>query len=344
MYKRKTSEANFRFSPEKNATYSIDFFDENVEINTKEFNINIDKSTFGMPFFWRDLFIISNPNSRKTSIYKNDSLIKEISGFIRSSNQDYLILTKKEGGNRSLNILNKKFELEKTFENGWAQWFINSDVFIFSEYHNLEIVKIYNFNTKTIIEISIPLKDWNSLDGEKNRNRIYQTIGQWKNELLISLGRFVLVSFDIETGKELWRIDDFIQEVSSNPIIESKRRGSIKWLLSEVENKAYLLVLNCLFELDLNQKKTQLIKNYNESGEQQWYFSNSRLYDEYITFSGANQLGKFPMVAGIIDRNTKDILWSTKCEPGIYFEEAPQIKEGKLYVLDSSKTLHIFEQ
>lgn len=46
----------------------------------------------------------------------------------------------------------------------------------------------------------------------------------------------------------------------------------------------------------------------------------------------------------VVDRNTKEILWTTKCEPGVYFEDAPQIKEHKLYLLASSKTLHIFEK
>ena len=101
---------------------------------------------------------------------------------------------------------------------------------------------------------------------------------------------------------------------------------------------------NCLFEIDLNNKKSQLIKDYNKAGDQEWYFKNSRLYDDYITFSGANVLGKFPMIAGVIDRDTKEILWTIKCEAGIYFEEAPQIKEDRLYILDSSKTLHIFEK
>ncbi|EWH10474.1 hypothetical protein KLA_16702 [Cellulophaga geojensis KL-A] len=326
--------------------YNIRFLGEKAEIDFDSYQITIDKKDFSNSFFWKEYFIISNSNSKNVSVFLGDSLIDNLSGFINSVNNEYLILNKKVSSDRSLNILNKDFNIVVTFENSWAKWLINTDVFIFSEYRNLEILKVYNFNTKSIIEISIPLDEWSGLDGEKNKNRIYQTIGQWKNELLVFIGRFRLISFDLETGKELWRIDDFIKEVSSNPIFDFTNGVSayVKWHLSGSEDEAYLLVRNCLFKLDLNNKKSQLIKDYNESTEQEWYFKHSRLYDDYITFSGANVLGKFPMVAGVIDRNTKEILWTTKCEPGVYFEEAPQIKEDKLYILDSSKTLRIFEE
>lgn len=347
MYIKKRIKERFRYNPEKKIFYSIEFINNYVEINTDEFKINIEKNKFGSPLFWHDLFIISNPNSKSISIYRDGNLVKEMSGFINSSNKDYLILNKKVDSTRSLNILNKDFEIEKTFENGWSKMYIDSKVFIFCEYRNLDILKVYNFKTKNIVEISVPLEEWSGLEGEKNKNRIYQTVGQWKNELLVFIGKFRLLSFDLETGKELWRIDDFIQEVSSSPIFDFPSRdiaGSVKWHLSEVENKAYLLVRNCLFELNLNEKKTRLKKDYNHESEIEWYFKDSKLYDNLITFSGTNTLGMFPNVAGVIDKNTKEVLWMTKCESGVYFEEAPQIKDGKLYVLDSSKTLHIFEK
>lgn len=150
--------------------------------------------------------------------------------------------------------------------------------------------------------------------------------------LLYEDGR--MQNIDFLSKDEIWTI----QAVNQEKLL------SVKWHLSESENKAYLLVQNCLFELDLEEKESQLIKDYNESTEQEWYFKHSRLYNDYITFSGANVLGKFPMVAGVIDRDTKEILWTIKCEPGIYFEGAPQIKDNKLYILDSSQTLRIFKR
>lgn len=347
MFKEKETKESVSYSLSEHSFYSTRFRGEKAEIDFETHQITIDKKDFSNSFFWKGYFITSNPNSKNVNVFSGSNLVNSLSGFIDSINKEYLILSKKVGSDRSLNILNEDFNIVETFDNSWAQWFINADVFVFSEYRNIDTLKVYSFRTKSIIEITVPLEEWSSLDGEKNKNRIYQTVGQWKNELLVFIGKFKLISFDLDTGKELWRIDDFIQEVSSNPIFDFPSRnisGGVKWRLSEAENKAYLLVQNCLFELDLNTKKSQLIKDYNESSEQEWYFNRSRLYDDYITFSGANVLGKFPMVAGVIDRNTKEILWTIKCEPGIYFEEAPQIKDNKLYILDSSQTLRIFER
>lgn len=347
MFVKKQEKKGGRYNSERDIIYTVKFLNDKAHIDFEDYKIEIEKKEFGIPFFWEQYFIVSNPNSKKVNIFSGANFVKNLSGFINRVNKEYLILSKKVGSNRSLNILNEDFNIIETFDNSWAQWFINADVFIFSEYRNLNTLKVYSFRTKSIVEITVPLEEWSSLDGEKNKNRIYQTIGQWKNELLVFIGKFKLISFDLETGKELWRLDDFLKEKSSNPIFDLPSRnmsGSVKWHLSASENKGYLLVQNCLFELDLNTKKSQLIKDYNESTEQEWYFKNSRLYDDCLTFSGANVLGKFPMVAGVIDRNTKEILWTIKCEPGIYFEEAPQIKDNKLYILDSSQTLRIFER
>ncbi|MDO6490964.1 MULTISPECIES: hypothetical protein [unclassified Cellulophaga] len=319
--------------------------DNKITILTKDSSAKIDKEVFGIPFYWNNYLVFSNVNKKKSSFWNNGKEIfrKEFDSV--SHIGDYLITLYKKERKKHIQFLNKKLEVifEKEFNTGGH--YTAENLFVSLEVATANKINVFLVSdTIKFYSIDITNQQWSNLEGEKFDGEVFQIIGQWKNELLVSIGRFRIVSFDLEKGKELWRIDDFIEEVSLNPIIESKKRNSIKWLLSEVESKAYLLVLNYLFELDLNQKKSQLIKDYNNLGEKEWYFKYSRLCDNYITFSGANVLGKFPMVAGVIDRNTKEILWTTKCKPGIYFEEAPQIKEGKLYILDSSKTLHIFEE
>ncbi len=166
-------------------------------------------------------------------------------------------------------------------------------------------------------------------------SKLFQIINANDEFVLLFYEDGNVTCFDLETKHELWTLQ-VIDGVESHLFS--------KLLLEEKTNKAYLFAKNYLFELDIKEKKSYLVKDYNEESELEWYFKDSKLYADLITFSGANTLGKFPMVAGVIDRNTKKILWTTKCEPGIYFEEAPQIKDNKLYILDSSKTLHIFEK
>lgn len=321
---------------------------DEFKVFTEEYSIQIDKEVFGNPFYWNGYLIFSNVNKYKSSFWLDGKEIFRKDFHSRSEIGDYLISTYKKERKKYIQFLNKELEVvfEKEFRSG--SYYSTKNLHVCAEVATANKINVFLVSdTIKFYSIDITNQQWSNLEGEKFDGKVFQIIGQWKNELLVFIGKFKLISFDLDTGKELWRIDDFIQEVSSNPIFDfssGSMSGFVKWHLSEAENKAYLLLQNCLFELDLNTKKSQLIKDYNESTEQEWYFKHSRLYDDYITFSGANILGKFPMVAGVIDRNTKEILWTTKCEPGVYFEEAPQIKDNKLYILDSSQTLRIFER
>ncbi len=167
------------------------------------------------------------------------------------------------------------------------------------------------------------------------KSKLIQIINVQDDLVLLFYDDGIVTCFDLATKEEFWSLS-IVDGIESHLFS--------KLLLDGKTYKAYLFASHYLFELDIKEKKSLLIKDYNKESELEWYFKDSRLYDDVITFSGANTLGKFPMVAGVIDRNTKEILWTTKCEPGIYFEEAPQIKDNKLYILDSEKTLHIFEK
>lgn len=321
---------------------------DKLTVFTKEYSTQIDNEVFGNSFYWNDYLVFSNVNKKKSSFWLDGKEVIRKDFHSHRQIGDYLISSCKKERKKYIQFLNKELEVvfEKEFRIG--KNYATTNLYVSAEVATANKINVFLVShTIKFYSIDITNQQWSNLEGENFQGEVFQIIGQWKNELLVFIGKFKLVSYDLETGKELWRIDDFIKEVSANPIFDfpsQNMTGRIKWHLSTSEKKAYLLVQNCLFELNLNEKKSQLVKDYNEDGNQEWYFKNSRLYNDYITFSGANILGKFPMVAGVIDRNTKEILWTTKCEPGIYFEEAPQIKDNKLYILDSSKTLHIFEK
>ncbi len=322
--------------------------DDKFKIFNKKYSSQIDKEVFGNPFYWNDYLIFSNVNKYKSSFWLDGKEIFRKDFHARCQIGSYLISTYKKERNKYIQFLNKELEVvyEKEFRSG--SYYATKKLHVCAEVATANKINIFFVSdTVKFYSIDIAAQQWYNLEEEKFDGKVFQIIGQWKNELLVFIGRFQLVSFCIETGEELWRINDFLAEVSSNPIFDFPSRnmsGRIKWQLSASENKAYLLVQNCMFELDLLKKQSILIKDFNVSSDKEWYFKRSRLYYNYITFSGANVAGKFPMVVGVIDRKTNEIVWSVRSQPGVYFEEAPQLKDDKLYVLDSNKNLHIFER
>ncbi len=162
-----------------------------------------------------------------------------------------------------------------------------------------------------------------------------------KDELVLLFYADKTIScFDLITKEEVWS-KQILDGIPNRVILEDL---FVELLHDKEINKIYLLAQNYFFEIDKRGKESILIKDYNQKSDLEWYFKDSRLYGNLITFSGANTLGMFPMVAGVIDKNTKEILWTVKSKPGVYFEEAPQIKGNKLYILDSTKTLHIYKK
>jgi hypothetical protein len=165
--------------------------------------------------------------------------------------------------------------------------------------------------------------------------KLIQVINIKDEQVLLFYVDGTVTCFDITTKEEQWSIQ-LVNEIESHLFSNL--------LFVEKYNRAYLFANSYLFELDIKERESKLVKDYNENSLLEWYFKDSLLFDDLITFTGTNTLGGFPMVAGVIDINTKEILWTTKCEPGVYYEEAPQIKDDKLYVLDSNKTLYIYEK
>jgi hypothetical protein len=317
--------------------------------STSKFSRSIDTTVFGNPFSWGKFFIFSNPNTRKSSFWIDGEEIKQTEFYSLGASNKFLIASYKKERKECLQILNKDFEtiFEKEFKVGGHQY-LNPDLFVCSEYLKADKVNIFKISDSvSFSSVELANNNWTTSEREEVRGRVFQLLGYWNTQLLVFIGKFRILSIDINTGKELWRIEDFMKEVSTNPILNFSDGAIsvfIKWQLDETEGRAYLLVRNYLFELSLEEKESRLVKDYNEADELEWDFKKSRLYGDVITFAAANKLGSPPSVAGVIDKDTKKILWTAKCENGIYYDEAPQIKDNKLYVLASNNTLYVFER
>lgn len=301
---------------------------------------------FAVHFSWNNLLVLTDPNSQITSFWDKGKEVKRLEFFSLGVSNGNLFVTYRKDGSKYLEVLNANFEsvFKQVFKVGGHNYF-NSNLFVCSEYLKANKINVFT-SDHTLKSIEIENNYWLTSDEDKVKGQVFQVIGQWRDELLVFIGKFRILSVDINSGEENWRIEDFLEPISGQTAVTftKSKRLPVKWDLDERDDKAYLLVQNNFFELDLEKRKSRLVRDYNESSDLEWDFKKSRLYDDLITFAAANTLGAFPNVVGVIDKNTKEILWTTKCEPGIYFEEAPQIKDDKLYILDSSKTLHIFEK
>jgi len=262
--------------------------------------------------FDRELFKFNSKTNKETKI-------EEFSGALSSNNKNIFVVVN-EFGTRIIDI---EEEVAIREESVRLSSVITSSRFVIGKAgrKGKEVIVI---DIKNDSSFNIPLV-----------SKLIQIINVKEELVVLFYDDGTVNCFDLATKEELWSlqlVDGVESHLFSNLLFE------------ENANKVYLLASSYLFELDIKEKICQLAKNYNEESEFEWYFKDSRLYSDLITFTGANTLGKFPMVAGVIERSTKEILWTIKCEPGVYFEEAPQIKDDKLYILDSNKTLHIFEK
>lgn len=325
------------------------FLTEELDIDIlvdEDFSYKVEKGNLDVLSLWDDYVVLSSKNIQRTLILKGGEIKKDLGACFHINSNDFLLLQRRDEKGRFIDFYNKYFDVVESIELKVGKPFLSKSYYVFTEFLKASAFTIFDLQTKNSQKISIANNKWISTENEFYDGKIWQILGQWNNQLLVFIGKFRILAFDLKTGKELWRIEDFLNEISANStlIFTKSKRISIKWLLSEEHSKAYLLVRNFFYELDLIKRKSNLVKEYNEASKLEWDFKESRLCGDVITFSASNKLGALPNAAGVIDINTKEILWTTKCESGVYFEEAPQIKDNKLYILDSQKNLHIFEK
>ncbi len=349
LLKKKHNVLGYRFDIE-------DIFFEKVNndrfvFKTDKYENFVTREFFGNPVFWNGYFILSNPNTKKIVFFKDGKKFKEDNYCVKQTMGEYLVTVLRTKSERSIIFLNKDFTIafKKDFRVGGVAYSNDNliacpEIAVADKLHIFQVSDgKFRFDT-----VDISHNTWKDSEGKKRQGEIIQIIGQWNNELIVCIGKYRIVSFDLDTFEELWRIEDFLADVSSDPMFNFKNPAvKIKWKLLAKENKAYLLINNLLYILDLETKKSILTKDFND-GNQEWLFKHFRVYDDYITFSANNEFALFPMVVGVMDRHTHEILWTEKSD-SYYFEEAPQLKDNKLYVLtsydiDSEKTLYIYER
>lgn len=309
-----------------------------------------DKDIFKSDLVWFDYVVKTDPNNQVSTFWINKKEAKNKKFYTLGKCNELLITSFKENGKKTIEFLDSEFRsIYKTEFKVGTLTFSYKPFFIFDEYLKGDKIHIFNLNNNISFKsISILDNKWLSTDTDDKKyydGRIFQIIGVWNNQLLLHLGRYRLIALNVDTGEELWRIENFLKEIEDDKTIHFKLgiKTVTDWILDETEDVAYLFARKYLIKLDLKQKKASLIKDYFKDTGFNWSFKYVQIQDNLITFSAGEEF-KFPSYFGVIDKESKEILWSTKCNSGSYLVEAPKINGNKLYVSDSENTLYVYEK
>jgi outer membrane protein assembly factor BamB len=172
---------------------------------------------------------------------------------------------------------------------------------------------------------------------------IQQIIGIWEHQLLVFLDNNQILSLDINKGKILWELPDFDVHFPTGPSVAKAMH--FHWYLEN--GKLYILKHHQYFSVDLNTQEVALLWQ----NEDKTYTINHCTYTEnYIYFTAYGKEIEISIL-GVFNRKILQIDWLEKMimprmdsYAYVSFNQAPQVAENKLYVLDSGGTLHIFER
>ena len=177
--------------------------------------------------------------------------------------------------------------------------------------------------------------------------KISQLIGVWKNQLLIWMNNEQFICLDVNTGTELWRITDFINQFLPN----WQSISQFSFVYCHIENgKLYQLDGDSYWSLDLATQEFELL--WQDTQKEYLTIIHKTYTEDFIYFTASRNYGLVPYLIGVFNRKTLSIEWlhdarlPQKAENNFCnsLNQAPQVDGNRLYVLDSGGTLHIFEK
>jgi hypothetical protein len=183
---------------------------------------------------------------------------------------------------------------------------------------------------------------------EQKEATIGQIVGIWEGCLLFVLG-VNFVSINCETGKIEWETTDFMNCFLSE--IPNYKQGRPFDNLYLENGKLYNLTGSIYYAFDVVSQAFELLWLDNRKDE----FLNIKhatFTEDYIYFTASFNQNISPTVLGVFNRKTLTIDWQHEpnlaIDPNLGYlaslNNAPQVGENELYVLDSSGTLFIFEK
>lgn len=192
---------------------------------------------------------------------------------------------------------------------------------------------------------------FNKKDIESNYT-IEKILGIWKNELIVGFSNSLIVSLDIETGKEIrrWQVlDGYYQDIRG---VANQIPASNMFLYDDENGKLIALQISSYVEIDLSTSQV-IVKSLNDemdktgihhlNNQSSYGISSSHLF---TTASGTDyKLDESFQNIIAINRKSFEIDWSHRFAPedeGV--NGAPVYESGKLYQLTGAGTLYVFDE
>lgn len=326
------------------------FKKDNKIFKNEELYLILEKDFFGNFDVFEDLIIIHNYRTSLSEIYLNKNLVKNFEGWFNYlCNDVFLFLNKKDFYVYELNEINYS-ETKKGF---------NLSGFKFKDYYITisEILIIYNYSTSEKLwqlALSSLGKFQTEFAGEKNYE-VRQFVGVYKDVLWVFLNSQEFIGLDINSGEIIHWLKGVKKENISGEIDEYLDEKDIyvffdtNYLIDTKAKKIIGLKADRYYEIDLDSEFIEpkmfglWTKMQNVGINKNDISSRNIVVDNNLYFYNHNDL-KF----AIFDIDTKEIIYVsdklTQDESKRHQIKDFQVANDKVYVLDSTGDLYIFEK
>jgi hypothetical protein len=173
-----------------------------------------------------------------------------------------------------------------------------------------------------------------------NKNQIRTIIGVQNNQLIVFLSERQLISINTENGETLWEIPDFLLQFPKDEF------AGLHWYWHLEDGYLYILKHRHYIMVNIDTLKVELLW---ENTDKTYSITHCTYTDDMVCFTACNEPEIQPSLLGVFNRKTLNIDWLY--ESDIFqrdkygsFNQAPQTDGEKLYFLDSTGVLHIFEK
>ena len=187
---------------------------------------------------------------------------------------------------------------------------------------------------------------WLNEDGIEEVGFIRQLICGIDDSLIFEVSKYHIICIDLNSGKKLWEISDFISNAEQTKYlsygVSPSSRTPMKWMKDEKNNKLHLLARHFYWNLDIMSRKVSMVSDFLDSTlMNRWSIQNTNLVGNEILFTGTQGFQSTPNRIGAYDIDSKSIVWEYELKSG-YFRGAPELIDGHLVVSDSNSILHVF--
>ncbi len=321
------------------------------------------------------IYLTNDKNEERKIIYDNELISSNVLDFVRNLKGEIVFYT------RDLKVYKKVISGLKLLLEGYSIYdekYDDETIFVFKKISPGNHIKyLYNFiNEKFIRDISdvpIIITDFFEMsylstvikkssrlnntinweidlsgrkyivrDKEKNAT-IVKFIGIEDGMLIVFMSNKELISIDIETGKIIWETKDFIKK--NLPTYNDYRMVRSIFYYGILENgKLYQLDGNIYYSIDLKTQEVEVL--WEDKSEKEYLTCQYASYTEdYVYFTGSRDNRFSPYLLGAFNRKTLQLDWIHEPE-GIVnpLTNVPHYVNGKLYILDSGRVLHIYDK